>query len=119
MLRLATGDLSALLPGKSPCGRTHLRIKGWMGRADQTTKVKGMFVHPKQIADVAARHPEIGRARLVVTREREQDAMALHVECAKAGDGIPTAIAETLQAVTKLKGSSLSQSPAVCPTTGK
>jgi phenylacetate-CoA ligase len=119
LLRLATGDLSALLPGKSPCGRTHLRIKGWMGRADQTTKVKGMFVHPKQIADVAARHPEIGRARLVVTREKEQDAMALHVECAKAADGMAGAIAETLQAVTKLKGSVVIAKPGSLPNDGK
>jgi phenylacetate-CoA ligase len=108
-----------LLPGKSPCGRTHLRIKGWMGRADQTTKVKGMFVHPKQIADVAARHPEIGRARLVVTREKEQDAMALHVECARAADGMAGAIAETLQAVTKLKGSVVIAKPGSLPNDGK
>jgi phenylacetate-CoA ligase len=119
LLRLATGDLSALLPGKSPCGRTQIRIKGWMGRADQTTKVKGMFVHPRQIADVAARHPEIGRARLVVTREKEQDAMALHVECAKAADGMAGAIAETLQAVTKLKGSVVIAKPGSLPNDGK
>src|SRR3712207_8406615 len=65
MLRLATGDLSAVLAGRSACGRTNMRIRGWMGRADQTTKVKGLFVHPSQIAEVARRHPEIGRARLV------------------------------------------------------
>ena len=69
MIRLATGDLSALLPGLSPCGRTNMRIKGWMGRADQTAKVKGMFVHPRQIGEVAARHPELKRLRLVVGRE--------------------------------------------------
>ena len=69
MIRLATGDLSAVLPGASPCGRTNMRIKGWMGRADQTTKVKGMFVHPEQVAEVAKRHPELGRVRLVVARE--------------------------------------------------
>ena len=78
MIRLATGDLSALMPGVSPCGRTNARIKGWMGRADQTAKVKGMFVHPKQIAEVAARHPELKRVRLVVDREAEQDTMTLH-----------------------------------------
>ena len=77
MIRLATGDLSALLPGLSPCGRTNTRIKGWMGRADQTAKVKGMFVHPKQIAEVAARHPQLKRLRLVVGREAEQDTMTL------------------------------------------
>ena len=77
MIRLATGDLSAVLPGRSPCGRTNMRIKGWMGRADQTTKVKGMFVHPGQVAEVARRHPELGRVRLAVTRAGEQDAMTL------------------------------------------
>ena len=77
MIRLATGDLSALMPGVSPCGRTNGRIKGWMGRADQTAKVKGMFVHPKQIAEVAARHPELKRVRLVIDREAEQDTMTL------------------------------------------
>ncbi len=84
MIRLATGDLSAVLPGRSPCGRTNTRIKGWMGRADQTTKVKGMFVRPEQIAEIAKRHPELGRLRLVVTREGEQDAMTLHAEIAQA-----------------------------------
>ncbi len=83
MIRLATGDLSAVLPGRSPCGRTNTRIKGWMGRADQTTKVKGMFVRPEQIAEIAKRHPELGRVRLVVTREGEQDAMTLHAESAR------------------------------------
>ena len=77
MIRLGTGDLSAILPGLSPCGRTNMRIKGWMGRADQTAKVKGMFVHPKQVAEVAARHPELKRLRLVVGREAEQDTMTL------------------------------------------
>ena len=88
MIRLATGDLSAVLPGASPCGRTNMRIKGWMGRADQTTKVKGMFVRPEQIAEIAKRHPELGRVRLVVTREAEQDAMTLHAECATPSDGL-------------------------------
>ena len=77
MIRLATGDLSAVMTGVSPCGRTNTRIKGWMGRADQTTKVKGMFVHPAQIAEIAKRHPGLGRVRLVVSREAEQDAMTL------------------------------------------
>ena len=78
LLRFATGDLSAVLPGKSPCGRTNMRIRGWLGRADQTTKVKGMFVHPSQVAEIARRHPELGRLRLVVRREMEQDVMVLH-----------------------------------------
>ena len=83
MIRLGTGDLSALMPGVSACGRTNARIKGWMGRADQTAKVKGMFVHPKQIAELAARHPELKRLRLVVGREGEQDTMTL--ACRKCG----------------------------------
>src|SRR5580700_9351418 len=79
-IRLTIGDLTATLPGASPCGRTNTRIRGWMGRADQTTKVKGMFVHPGQIAEVAKRHPELARVRLLVTREGEQDAMTLMAE---------------------------------------
>jgi phenylacetate-CoA ligase len=71
MIRLATGDLSAVMAGASPCGRTNMRIKGWMGRADQTTKVKGMFVHPRHVAEIARRHPELGRLRLTVTRDGE------------------------------------------------
>jgi phenylacetate-CoA ligase len=104
MIRLATGDMSAVLAGRSPCGRTNTRIKGWMGRADQTTKVKGMFVRPEQVAEVATRHPELTRVRLVVMREAEQDAMTLQAECATPSDGFEQTIAETLQAVTKLKG---------------
>src|SRR6478672_11337674 len=96
MIRLATGDLSAVLAGRSPCGRTNMRIKGWMGRADQTTKVKGMFVHPGQIAEVAKRHPELGRVRLSVTREAEQDVMTLAAECA-ARAGLEDAVAASLQ----------------------
>src|SRR6266566_495657 len=80
-IRLALGDLTAVLPGRSPCGRSNMRIKGWMGRADQTTKVKGMFVRPEQIAEIGKRHPELGRLRLVVTRVGEVDVMTLKVEC--------------------------------------
>ena len=104
MIRLATGDLSALLPGLSLCGRTNARIKGWMGRADQTAKVKGMFVHPKQIAEVAARHPQLKRLRLVIGREAEQDSMTLLAECVRHDAALETAVAATLQSVTKLKG---------------
>ena len=104
MIRLATGDLSAILPGRSPCGRSNIRIKGWMGRADQTAKVKGMFVHPRQVAEVAARHPELARLRLVVGREREQDAMTLMAESASSDAALASAVAATLQSVTKLKG---------------
>lgn len=104
MIRLATGDLSAVLPGISPCGRTNMRIKGWMGRADQTAKVKGMFVRPEQIAELAKRHPELGRLRLVVTRADEQDAMTLHAEIVSQDTNLAEQIAATLQLVTKLKG---------------
>ena len=104
MIRLATGDLSAVLPGVSPCGRTNMRIKGWMGRADQTAKVKGMFVRPELVAEVAKRHPALGRVRLVVTRSGEQDAMTLMAECAAPDAALADAVAATLQSVTKLKG---------------
>jgi phenylacetate-coenzyme A ligase PaaK-like adenylate-forming protein len=104
MIRLGTGDLSAVLPDISPCGRTNTRIKGWMGRADQTAKVKGMFVHPRQIAEVAARHPQVARLRLVVGREAEQDTMTLLAECASPDASLEAAVAATLQSVTKLKG---------------
>ena len=93
MIRLATGDLSALMPGVSRCGRTNARIKGWMGRADQTAKVKGMFVHPKQVAEIAARHPELKRLRLVVDRKAEQDTMTLLAECASPGAALEPAVA--------------------------
>jgi phenylacetate-CoA ligase len=103
-LRLALGDLSALLPGRSPCGRTNMRIKGWMGRADQAAKVKGMFVRREQIAEIARQHPELGRLRLVVTRTGEADAMLLKAESQDRTETLADAIAATLQAVTKLKG---------------
>ena len=121
MIRLATGDLSAVLAGHSPCGRTNMRIKGWMGRADQTTKVKGMFVHPGQIAEVAKRHPELGRVRLCVTREAEQDVMTLAVECAPAAQvsGLADAVAANLQSVTKLKGRVTLVAPGSLPNDGK
>jgi phenylacetate-coenzyme A ligase PaaK-like adenylate-forming protein len=119
MIRLGTGDLSALMPGRSPCGRTNVRIKGWMGRADQTAKVKGMFVHPKQIAEVAARHPEIKRLRLVVGRAHEQDTMTLMAESATQDGAFADAVAASLQAVTKLKGSVKLVAPGELPNDGK
>jgi len=103
-IRLALGDLTAALPGASACGRTNLRIKGWMGRADQTTKVKGMFVRPEQVAEVGKRHPELARLRLVVTRDGESDVMTLKAETAAATDALREAVAGTLRAVTKLGG---------------
>jgi phenylacetate-CoA ligase len=118
MIRFATGDLSAVLPGTSPCGRTNMRIKGWLGRADQTTKVKGMFVHPEQVAEVAKRHREVGRVRLVVGRSGEQDTMTL---CAEAvGDAaLKAKLLETLHAVTKLRGEVEIVPPGSLPNDGK
>lgn len=119
MIRLATGDLSAVLAGQSPCGRTSMRIAGWMGRADQTTKVKGMFVHPAQVAEVGKRHPELGRLRLVVTRAGEQDAMTLKAECAAPSSGLDETVAATLQTITKLRGNVELVAPASLPNDGK
>ena len=118
LIRFATGDLSAVLPGVSPCGRTNMRIKGWMGRADQTTKVKGMFVHPEQVAEVAKRHAGVGRVRLVVARSGEQDVMTLRAEAADDA-GLKAKLAETLQAVTKLKGEVELVAPGSLPNDGK
>jgi phenylacetate-CoA ligase len=124
MIRLATGDLSAIMPGASPCGRTNMRLAGWMGRADQTTKVKGMFVHPTQVAEIARRHPELGRLRLVVTRVNEQDVMTLVAEYAVAQDDarapdLRAAVAATLSALTKLRGEVRLVSPGALPNDGK
>ena len=119
MIRLATGDLSALMPGASPCGRTNARIKGWMGRADQAAKVKGMFVHPKQVAELASRHPQLGRLRLVVGREAEQDTMTLMAESAARDAALEAAIAASLQSVTKLKGAVKLVAPGELPNDGK
>ena len=119
MIRLATGDLSAVLPGPSPCGRTNMRIKGWLGRADQTTKVKGMFVHPEQVAEVAKRHPALGRLRLVVGRAGEVDVMTLRAESASQEPSVAARVAETLADVTKLKGEVQLVVPGTLPNDGK
>jgi phenylacetate-CoA ligase len=104
LVRFGTGDLSAVLTGACPTGRTAPRIKGWMGRADQTAKVRGMFVHPGQVAEVLRRHPEAGRARLVIEGEMANDRMTLHVECAGEPEGLAAALAHSLREVTKLRG---------------
>jgi phenylacetate-CoA ligase len=104
LIRFGTGDLSAVLSGTCPTGRTNMRIKGWMGRADQTTKVKGMFVHPSQVADVAKRFPALGRVRLVITNPDQKDAMALHAEIASPSDDLKGKIVATLRDATKLGG---------------
>ncbi|MBV8744975.1 MAG: AMP-binding protein, partial [Xanthobacteraceae bacterium] len=119
MIRLATGDLSAVLPGLSPCGRTNRRIRGWMGRADQTTKIKGIFVRPEQVAEIARRHRELGRLRLTVTRAQEQDVMTLSAECASQAAGLADAISASLTSVTKLRGEVALVAPGTLPNDGK
>ena len=103
LIRFGTGDLSAVLPGTCPTGRTNTRITGWMGRADQTAKVRGMFVHPGQVAEIARRHPEVGRARLVVSGEMANDRMTLRVEVAGTPEGLAARLADTVREVTKLR----------------
>jgi phenylacetate-CoA ligase len=119
MIRLATGDLSAVMSGRSPCGRTSMRLTGWMGRADQATKVKGMFVHPAQVAEIGKRHPELGRLRLAVARAGEQDTMTLIAECTASSDGLQEAVAATLQSTTKLRGAVKLVAPGSLPNDGK
>ena len=104
LVRFGTGDLSAVLPGVCPTGRTNSRIKGWLGRADQTTKVRGMFVHPGQVAEIVRRHPAVGKARLVVTGAMADDRMRLDVEVEGQPEGLADRIAETIRDVTKLRG---------------
>ncbi len=118
LIRFGTGDLSAILPGRSACGRTNARIKGWMGRADQTAKVKGMFVHPEQVEAVRKRHPEIARARLVITNPDSSDAMTLHCEAAPQ-DGLAAAIAASLRELTKLRGEVVLAVPGTLPNDGR
>jgi phenylacetate-CoA ligase len=101
LIRFATGDLSAVLPGRSPCGRTNMRIKGWMGRADQTTKIKGMFVRPEQVAELVARHRDVARARVIATRDGEMDVMTVQLET-EARD--PAPFERSVAEVLKLKG---------------
>lgn len=120
LIRFGTGDLSAVLAGHCPSGRTNTRIKGWMGRADQTTKIRGMFVHPGQIADIARRFPEVLRARLVVTGEMANDTMTLKVETACSGpDALATKLGEAIRDVTKLRGQVELVLPGSLPNDGK
>ncbi|MGZ3447822.1 MAG: phenylacetate--CoA ligase family protein, partial [Myxococcaceae bacterium] len=104
LLRFATGDLSAILPGQSPCGRTNVRIRGWMGRADQSTKVRGVFVHPSHLAELGRRHPAVRRARVVVTRRADLDAMTLRAEVEPQDrPGLAEALVRTLRELTQLR----------------
>jgi phenylacetate-CoA ligase len=120
LVRFGTGDLSAVLPGASACGRTNTRIRGWMGRADQATKVKGMFVHPAQIAEIAKRHAEIVKARLVVDNPGGSDRMTLRCEVrGEPAAGLAPAIADTLRSVTKLRGEVVLARPGELPDDGK
>jgi phenylacetate-CoA ligase len=119
LLRFGTGDMTAALPGISPCGRTNMRIKGWMGRADQSTKVKGMFVRPEMVAEIAKRHPEVAKARLVVDRDGVNDLMVLHCEVADGGESLAAAITESLQTVTKMKGTVTLAAPGSLANDGK
>ena len=118
LIRFATGDLSALLAGASPCGRTNHRIKGWMGRADQTAKVRGMFVHPEQVAEIVRRHKSIIRARLVIERPASADQMSLHIEMGEPAESVG-AIAESAQAVTKLRAEIVRVPEGSLPNDGK
>jgi phenylacetate-CoA ligase len=104
MIRFGTGDLSAFLPGESPCGRTNMRIKGWMGRADQTTKIKGMFVHANQVGEIGKRHPELGKLRLVAARENNRDVMVLKAESTTCSDEFVASVAQSLKDITKISG---------------
>ena len=119
LVRFGTGDLSAFLPGPCPSGRTNQRIKGWMGRADQTTKIRGMFVHPKQVADIVRRFPEVLRARLVVSGAMAQDEMTLKVESSSAAEGLPERIRDAVREVTKLRASVELAAPGSLPNDGK
>ena len=119
LIRFGTGDLSAVLPGPCPSGRTNTRIRGWMGRADQTTKIRGMFVHPRQVADIVRRFPEVLRARLVVSGAMAQDEMTLKVESASASEGLSARISEAIRDVTKLRGMVELAAPGSLPNDGK
>jgi len=119
LIRFGTGDLSAVLPGPCPSGRSNVRIKGWMGRADQTTKIRGMFVHPEQVDQIAKRFPEVLRARLVVTGAMAQDVMTLKVESASAPDGLAERLADAVRDVTKLRAAVELGAPGSLPNDGK
>jgi phenylacetate-CoA ligase len=119
LIRFGTGDLSAILPGTSPCGRTNVRIKGWMGRADQSTKVRAMFVTPGQVADIVRRHAEILRARLVVSGEGGNDSMTLRCEVARVSSQLRDAIVGSIRDITKLRGEVELVAPGSLPNDGK
>jgi len=120
LIRFGTGDLSAVLPGACPTGRTNTRIKGWMGRADQSAKVRGMFVHAAQVAEIVRRFPELGRARLVVEGEMANDRMRLHLEISGAApEGLAERAAAAMRDVTKLRGEVVFVAPGSLPNDGR
>ena len=119
LIRFGTGDLSAILPGVSPCGRTNARIKGWMGRADQTTKVRGMFVHPSQVNDIVKRHMEVMRARLVIDSDGTTDIMTLQCEVEDESADLPEAVTQSIREVCKLRGQATFVDPGSLPNDGK
>jgi len=118
MIRLATGDLSAVLPGPSPCGRTNMRIRGWLGRADQSIKIRGLFVTPSQIAEIASKHPRLGRLRLIVGREGEQDTAVLKAECAEPSSELAATLLDTFRSVTRVRCEVVLVPPATLPNDG-
>jgi phenylacetate-CoA ligase len=119
LIRFGTGDLSAVLPGACPTGRSNVRIKGWMGRADQTTKIRGMFVHPEQVDQIAKRFPEVLRARLVVTGAMAQDVMTFKVESGSTEDHLAERLADAVREVTKLRATVELAAPGSLPNDGK
>ena len=119
LVRFGTGDLSAVLAGTCPSGRTNTRVRGWMGRADQTAKVRGMFVHPSQVAEVTRRHPEVQRARLIVSGEMANDRMVLQVEVPEHPEGLTERIADSVRDVTKLRADVVLCAPGSLPNDGK
>ena len=119
LIRFGTGDLSAVLAGPCPTGRTNQRIRGWLGRADQSAKVRGMFVHPSQVAAIVRRHPELGRSRLIVESETGADRMTLHAEVAHAAEGLAERAVQTIREVTKLRGEIVLCAPGTLPNDGK
>jgi phenylacetate-CoA ligase len=119
LIRYATGDLSAVLAGACPTGRTNLRVRGWLGRADQSTKVRGMFVHPSHVAEIVRRHPQIARARLVVEGAMTDDRMTLRAETSAAVDGLGKQVAQTIRDVTRLRGEVAFVAPGSLPNDGK
>ena len=119
LIRFATGDLSAIMAERSPCGRTNVRIQSWLGRADQTTKIKGLFVHPEQVAEISQRHPEIRQMRLAVDNPDGQDRMVSHCEIASGGETLGQTATASIREVTQLRGEAVFCAPGSLPNDGK